>query len=1003
MKQPGATRRILTHLLGLLLACLLACFRISAQSRFDSWTIDNGLPQNTVRSIVQTRDGYLWFTTLNGLVRYDGVRFTVFDKSNTPGIKSNRFTTLFEDAEGSLWIETEQDGLTRYANGIFTAYPGSVMELYHQIAPTQGNKQLGFWVLNDEVLAPWQNKTLTPAHAQSRSTRPTALPLDLRARAQNSGAAYANDHGLHVFRDGQWITYTTKDGLSSSKINSLYRDGRGNLWVGTDDAGLNRLRDGQFTVYRQQDGLPSDHIAISAACEDRQGNLWFAFAGTGLYRLKNAQLALYTAADGLSGSHIQAIYEDREGSIWIGTGDGGLHRWREEIVHAYAKRDGLLANNAYPILEDRAGGVWVGTWPGLNRYQGRSFIHYPDANGVPFDTVTALYEDRDGGLWVGTYGAGVQRWKDNRFTPLKGLTGYDANGVLAIAQDRAGTLWFGTTQGLFKYEGGALRLLTTADGLPHNQVIVILEDREGGLWLGTRAGLARLKDNTFSVYTEQEGLSSNHVRSLYQDGTGVLWIGTYDGGLNRFQAGRFTRYTMRDGLFDNGVFQILDDGRGNLWMSSNRGIHRTSRQQLQDFADGKLHALTSVGYGRADGMLNAECNGGSHPAGVRTRDGRLWFPTQQGVAVIDPAAARPNTLPPPVLIEEFTVDNQKVAFGGGVRIQPGQERFDVRYTGLSFIKPEQVKFRYKLEGLDEDWVDAGAQRTVNYSYVPPGSYTFRVMAANSDGVWNTEGASVQIVVQPHFWRTWWFFCLAIAGIGGLAVLAYRRRVAQLERARQTQEEFSRRLLDSQEQERQRIAAELHDGLGQSLLIIKNRARMALGATTDQEATEEQLNEISASTAQAIEEVREIAHNLRPYRLDRFGLTKTLQAILAQAARVCAIRFTAEIEPLDNLLSKQAETNLYRVVQEAINNIIKHSGAAQASLRARVEGTSVLVKIEDDGRGFVPNKEITTGQSAGGFGLIGMAERVRILGGTYTIDSAPGRGTVINIKLPITRK
>jgi signal transduction histidine kinase len=493
------------------------------------------------------------------------------------------------------------------------------------------------------------------------------------------------------------------------------------------------------------------------------------------------------------------------------------------------------------------------------------------------------------------------------------------------------------------------------------------------------------------------------VRSFYQDEDGTLWIGTYDGGLNRFKDGRFTRYTMREGMFDNGVFRILDDSRGNFWMSSNRGVYRVSRRSLEDFAAGKTRSVTTVGYGKADGILNTECNGGAQPAGTRTRDGKLWFPTQKGVAVIDPAAIRASPLPPPVLIEEFSVDNQKVAFGGGAHILPGQERFEIRYTGLSFTRPEQVRFKYRLEGLDKDWVDAGTRRTVDYSYVPPGGYTFRVIAANSDGVWNMEGAALPIFVQPPFWRTWWFISLASLTAIGTAVLWYEQRLWRLRRAQSAQEAFSRRLIDSQEGERKRIAAELHDSLGQSLVIIRNRAMLSLNTPDDHDRAIEQLDEIATAAGDAISEVKEIAYNLRPFQLDRFGLAKAIESMLKTVSEANEVELSAQIDDIDGVFTKEAEINLYRILQESINNMLKHAQATRGSVTVKRDGQRIEVIVQDNGKGFQTDVKHTGEGAKSKFGLVGMSERARILGAKYEIRSSPGEGTTIYLKIDLKEK
>jgi signal transduction histidine kinase len=400
-------------------------------------------------------------------------------------------------------------------------------------------------------------------------------------------------------------------------------------------------------------------------------------------------------------------------------------------------------------------------------------------------------------------------------------------------------------------------------------------------------------------------------------------------------------------------------------------------------------------------MLNTECNGGRQSAGFIAQDGKLWFPTMGGVVVIDPEAAPANLLPPPVKIESVTLERGQVDFSQGITVAPGQRDLEIAYTGLSFIRSEQVKFKYRLEGMDTDWVDAGTRRVAYFPYLSPGSYTFRVLAANSDSVWNTVGADLSIVVEPPFWRRWWFTALASLSVAGTVLLIFRKRVARLRQAHAAQEAFSRQLLDSQEQERQRIAAELHDSLGQSLLIIKNRSFLALDSFDDPETARAQVEEISDASAHAIEEVREIAYNLRPYKMERFGLTKTLQAMCQQAERTSGIRFSVELKNIDSLFPNEAELNLYRVVQESVNNILKHSRATEARLTIERDESEVRMKIEDNGQGFNATPQASANEPRrGGFGLIGMAERVRLLGGQYMLDSAPGQGTTIAVKLMI---
>jgi signal transduction histidine kinase len=459
-------------------------------------------------------------------------------------------------------------------------------------------------------------------------------------------------------------------------------------------------------------------------------------------------------------------------------------------------------------------------------------------------------------------------------------------------------------------------------------------------------------------------------------------------------------------LFNNGVFQILEDGHGNLWMSSNRGIHRANRKELNEFAEGRRRTFTSVSYGRSDGMLNIECNGGRWPSGIKSRDGKLWFPTQDGAAVINPEAVMSNPTPPPVVIESVLLERQPIPLDTAVRIPPGKSNLEIQYTALSFINSDRLQFKYRLTEIDKDWVQAGTRRTAYYSHVPPGKYTFMVLAANSDGLWNESGASLGLTVLPAFHQTMWFRALAIVAGCGATLGFFRRRIARLEAERSTQHQFSRRLIESQDAERKRIAAELHDSLGQELLIIKNRALLGLQAPSDGPATDH-LSEISRLTSTALQEVRDIAYNLRPYQLDQFGLTEGIEAVVRKLGSASGIHFDLGVDSIDGIFSAVDESHLFRIVQEATNNIIKHSGATQASLHIQRDGPKLRILIQDNGCGFpgetgAEAKETRAAADGkkGGFGLPGMAERVRILGGTMRVQSAPGQGTQLELTLPI---
>lgn len=979
----------------LLIICTLLCaVSMSAQYRLDSWTTDDGLPQNGVRAIAQQPNGYLWFTTFDGLVRFDGIKFTVFDKNNSKGIVSNRFSVVKAFADGSLWTATEEGDLTIYRDRIFTSYRAETVpdrQIYGFYSDTDGeiliNTENAFYkLLNDEFIFVKKD--------QNDGT-------EKQTHFGRSGARWEMyaDKTLRI-KDGATQVYP----LASTNLYyynaNVFEDEAGGLWIG-DFAKLSYLSvDGKVTEYGVEDGYPKGGYA-HRIWKDEDGSLWFAtgrfqFPGVGLVRFKDGEFKIFGAESGLSDNHIFDIFKDREGTVWLAT-DKGLNRLRRQIITQLSKNDGLVKNEVYPILRARDGSIYVGMTNGLFRYRDGQFSEIE----LSFDnivkvapSVQSLGEDSEGRLWVGVLD-GLFVVENGKARRLDRTLDYGGT-VSVIHTDRYGSVWFGTSDdGVLQFRDGKISsAFTVKDGLASNNVKAIYEAKDGKLWFGTYGGLSSAECGEGNVncriksYTTADGLASNSVRSVYEDADGVFWIGTYDGGLSRFKDGKFFNFNTGNGLSTNGVFATVEDGNGNFWMSSNKGIHRVNKQSLNDFADGKKDYYESLAYGKQDGMLSTECNGGRQPSAMKTEDGKIWFPTLEGVAIVDTNALKKNPLPPPVEIENVSVDRQKVNFNETVILNPSNNYLDINYTALSFIKSDQIPFRYKLEGLDKDWFDAGTRRTVNYTHLPPGEYTFTVIAANSDGVWNTEGKSFKIVVNAPFYKTWRFWTAVLLILGFAGFLIYKMRVRQLQKVNVAQEAFARQLIESQEAERKRIAQELHDGLGQNLLVIKNRALLGLAV----EKKDEQFDEIRDSVTDALSEVRSISYNLRPLHLERLGLTSTLEEMIEEIEETSKITINCDIAPIDDLLTPENEINFYRIVQECLNNIVKHSKAKRASVEIYRENEHISLTVKDDGRGF----ETETAGEKRGLGLNGIAERVKILRGSLSINSTHGNGTTVSV-------
>lgn len=960
---------------------------MAAQYHLNVWTVENGLPQNVIRGIAQTPDGYLWIATLDGLARFDGVRFTVFNKSNTAGIASNRFGAMVEDKNGDLWLANESQNLTRYHRGSFHTYGPEDGIPANSVRGLAKDDAGNLWMLSEESIVKWSN---TPGDLVD--IRPENLRLHYEPLYWGNAGFWGQDEsGLHIFSQGHFKSYPLPGWLPGSSIWNVGIDGSGTIWVETSGGKQAIIPAGK------QAAELVDAAHSQTASYSPHEHIWPMRIGPRLTRLLDVESSGQTTTIPLT-----RFLEDREGNVWIGTEGSGLYRLQEQSVSVYSKAQGLIDRNIYPIYQDRSGAIWLGAWQsGLSCFREGKFRNYTMAQGLPGRLVSALGGDRDGNLWVGTHG-GVATLKDGYFSKPATLLLPERAVAQTIIQDRGGTIWLGTTNGLVVYRDGPSRTLTVQDGLATNDVRVIIESASGDLWIGGYGGLTRLHNSQFAHWTEHDGLPSDNIRALYEDRNGVIWIGTYDGGLGRFKDGKFTRYTEHDGLFNNGVFQILEDGRGNLWMSCNRGIYRVSKQDLNEFADGKRTTITSVAYGKADGMLNVECNGGMWPAGIKTSDGKLWFPTQDGVAVIDPRVIRINPQPPPVVIEAAFVDRVPVVIKDSLRIPPGKENLEIEYTALSFIRSEQIRFRYKLEGLDSNWIDAGSRRTAYYSHLPPGTYTFHVIADNSDGVWNNIGQSLSITVLTPFYRTWWFIVLEVLAAAALVTSAVFYRMSQLEHARAMQKAFSQQLIASQENERQRIASELHDSLGQRLVVINNLALFSMRAKNkgvEVGGEPGAMEEINAEAALAIQETREISYNLRPFQLDRLGLTKAVESLVRTVASAAGIHIISQVDNIDDALPAELRINFYRIAQESLNNIMKHAQATEAEFRITRNDGRIILSIRDNGNGFNPtNRPSRPGKS--GFGLTGMEERAHLLGGTFRVQSAPGKGTTMTVEILI---
>jgi ligand-binding sensor domain-containing protein len=782
------------------------------------WTIEDGLPLSHLNGVIQPQDGYLWLASFDGLIRFDGARFTVFNTSTHPELPTNRFVSIVEGPEGSVWAAAEFDYVARWNDGVFEVYglgderPGTAIgALQFDSAGTlwvrtnrgvfvmrdDGLERLGDESLNRPIgelfldssgavwagtdgggALRWQNGSVRQVMPQGEG--PLSSLASTFAEALDGTVYIGTGVSVLAYRDGS-VSSLVPPGLDRFFVRSLLHLTADSILVVSDE-GLFTLHDGALRVHRSDITVPSSGPV--SLLIDQLGNRWLAIHER-LYR--NEELVFE------SSFRIASITFDHEGSLWIAA--DGLHRLKPALFKVYGAREGAAAN-IYPIIEDSRGRIWLGSLvAGLVVYEQNRFrLHEDEWVGLP----QAIFEDREGRVWAGRLSYGSCIVEELRCA--QHITYLGGHTVKAIYQDRTGSMWFGTDRGLYRDSAGVVQHFTSENGLPHDYVRVIHEARDGSLWFGTNGGgLGRYQGGRFESLTAADGLSSDLVRSIHEDEAGVFWIGTEDRGLNRVQLpgtalseASIAVIRRRDGLYADGVHAILDDGQGRYWMSSNRGIFWVLRSDLEDFAAARASRIHSISYTERDGLRNREANGGVQSPAIVASDGRLWFAMQAGAAVVDPTTMRRSDVPIPVRIEEVSSEGTPLmrvgqAISEQLKLEPRQRDVEIAYTALSFLAPDNLRFQYRLDGFQQDWVEAGNRRTAFFTNVPPGSYVFRVRATTGDGTWYDVESQLALFVAPYFYETTWFKAVFVIGLLAIGLVAFRaldlrhqRRARQLE-------------------------------------------------------------------------------------------------------------------------------------------------------------------------------------------------------------------------------
>ena len=967
-----------------MLLCLWSTWALPSTPWFArTWQVDDGLPGDNVTGVAQTRDGYLWVATQSGLARFDGVRILPVDVPL--GRPRPIIRALLLDLSQGLWLAEERGvvvwsigGESRMfteTNGLSRSQPLKVVQAGDQsvwIAYADGSLCR---ILEDKV-----------THFAEGQGPPGRGACSLTADAQGR-LWFAREGQVGVFREGRFVTLETLN----ERYIELQQAGGNRIWI----CAGNRLLGYEPNAAPVELGqIPATTALVrpTALYEDRAGGVWIGTAALGLYHFDGTNVVRVAT----SHPRIRTITEDREGNIWVGTDGGGLNRLRPQVLELKGREAGLPFDTVRSVCEDAGGLLWVVTQNGaVATSEGEGWKTISSSEVWPGGQATCVACDPQGVVWIGTYSRGLYRWQNGQYSVLRRADGLANSGIRSLLADRSGNLWiaFSVGETLQKLRDGQFRSYQLPKG--SRAVRTMAEDAAGTIWMANLdAQLLRVSGDSIVDQTPLDDGRMRPIRCLAGTPDGGIWIGYSAAGVGRLKAGRFASVSTAQGLQDNSICSLVPDGLGWVWFGSDHGIFCVNARELEAAMDGKA-AVRSIAYGKDQGLPSLQGAYGYSPGATRTRDGRILIPTHAGLAIVHPARVQTNHVRLPVLIESVAVDNRVMRTGQSyltLALPPDHRKLEVMFTAPSFIEADKVRFRYRLEGLEENWSDAGGERTAVYPRLPAGKYQFRVTAGNNAGVWNETGASLALEVKPFFWQTWWFRVAVVVLFTGLVFavaryVTFRRLRSKLLRLEQE---------NALQRERARIAKDIHDDLGARMTQISLLSELTQQALPQPKKAGVLVGQIATMSRQGIKSLDEIVWAVNPRNdtlPDLLDYAGQYAVDFLQAAGIsCRVDFPTTPPPRD--IPASVRHGLFLAIKEALHNVVKHAQATEVWLRVSVTDRSLRWVIEDNGRGFDQPPEDTLAD-----GVRNMQQRLTELGGTCSVESRAGAGTRINFEVP----